>query len=27
MLESMKLGAIYWFQIFYRNDVHIIWAE
>jgi len=22
-----KLGAIYWFQIFYRNNIHIIWAE
>jgi len=21
----MKLGATYWYQIFYTNDKHIIW--
>jgi len=25
--NGIKLGAIDWFQIFYRNDIHIIWAE
>jgi len=23
----IKLGATHWFQIFYTNDPHIIWAE
>jgi len=23
----MKLNAIYWLQIFYTNDLRIIWAE
>jgi len=25
--NEMKLGATYWFEIFYTNDIHIIWAE
>jgi len=24
--EVMKFGAIYWYQIFYTNDIHIIWV-
>jgi len=24
--NEIKLGATYWFQIFYTNDIHIIWA-
>jgi len=23
----MKLGVTYWFQIFYTNDLHIVWAD
>jgi len=25
--NGIKLDAIYWFQIFYTNDLHIIWTE
>jgi len=25
--NKMKLGATYWYQIFYTNDIHIIWVE